>query len=227
MYSGKAWSLGSPVHQMFIALWQVFPILTVLTHWVLRTLYIFVQQQRPQKSVGAIKSSPAALYLRSAQRVYIFIVIFCTLTHLPTILICAASTSLSHYGASPHTFPLIGDMISPKILTAFVNFIGKITFASVFLPPSPVPNQQQVDSLAAGVHAFLQWDLYISALSCLIWSVFLYRNTVSALGKEKGAWWRILVKVMFWTLLAGPFGAVTVLLWERDGVVKQKVKQGI
>lgn len=37
----------------------------------------------------------------------------------------------------------------------------------------------------------------------------------------------LLFKVLWWTAVSGPFGALTVLLWQRDAIVKQKIKQGI
>lgn len=38
---------------------------------------------------------------------------------------------------------------------------------------------------------------------------------------------KLVLKLVSWCLAAGPIGAVTVLLWERDAIVRQKIKQGI
>lgn len=46
-------------------------------------------------------------------------------------------------------------------------------------------------------------------------------------GKGEATWRKLFGKIAFWTVLAGPSGALTVLLWERDAIVKQKTKDGM
>lgn len=93
--------------------------------------------------------------------------------------------------------------------------------------------------------------MYIGATAFVLWAILLYRNATTErdavdpnnslpkyrelLGGEKGgkkakgdkATRRLVFKVVGWSLLGGPMAAVAVLLWERDAVVRQKIKQGI
>ena len=93
---------------------------------------------------------------------------------------------------------------------------------SVYIPPFPSPSSK-ISSLAEGVHTFLIWDVYIGSFAFLLWGMLMYRNAVG----EKVAWMGLLGKVGVWCVLGGPIGALTVLLWERDGLVMgEKVKKG-
>lgn len=48
-------------------------------------------------------------------------------------------------------------------------------------------------------------------------------------GGEEGRreWRKLGVKVVGWGMLAGPAGVVGRLLWERDSIVRLKIKQGL
>ena len=43
-------------------------------------------------------------------------------------------------------------------------------------------------------------------------------------GRSGGMGGKLLGKVGLWMVLAGPVGALAVLLWERDAIVRQKTK---
>jgi hypothetical protein len=202
MHHGRFWSLGSIQHQQYMALWQVFPLLTVVSQWLLKSLCILIKKATLLNFKGPARESQAASYLRAAQNTYVMILIICISTHAITIFICAVS-------AWP--FIPIGDYLP------FDKFEESVTFSSVFLPTTPLPGCTVAD-LAEGAHIFLQWDIYISATSCLLWGVVLYRNIYSI------SWYRLALKVLTWSALAGPFGALAILLWERDMITKRKTK---
>jgi len=44
---------------------------------------------------------------------------------------------------------------------------------------------------------------------------------------EEREWRKLWVKVIWWGILAGPVGVVGSLLWERDSIVRLKIKQGL
>ncbi len=127
-----------------------------------------------------------------------------------------------------------------------LSHLAHSTFASVFIPPIP-PSAAPVHDMADGVHVFLQWDIYIATTACLLWGMVLYHNASAEkeivdpskslpvyrqllLGETprgQKLWEKLPVKLAMWTIVAGPVGALTILLWERDAIVKQKIKQGI
>jgi hypothetical protein len=219
-------------HQRLLALWQAFPLLTILIHRLIRstthrlTTYFFPRDlnSRPPTPQGAS-------YLANAKHVYRFVLTLCITTHIPIILLTLLPTSL---------FP--SSISAPSALLT----LASQNPSSVFLPYFPFPSTR-VD-LAKGVQTFLQWDIYIGSMAFVLWATLLYRNAtaektivdpntslpiyrellVGERRRDMGIRWRGLVwKVFGWGLLGGPVGATAVLLWERDEIVRQKVKQGM
>jgi hypothetical protein len=219
-------SITSPFeHQRYIALWQPFPVWCIVIQMSIRYIVSTVagktsNKDGPQTALGIS-------YLNSAKGVYRFILALCMITHLPVLLLAILPSTV---------FP----ELSPHLQSLSTH-----SFSSVYLPYFPTLTHQ-VPSFAAGVHTFLQWDMYIGGTAMLLWGILLYRNAVeekSALdpntslpsyrgleggkGKGVGVWGKLLVKIAIWTLLAGPSSALVVLLWERDRIVKRKTKEGI
>jgi hypothetical protein len=243
MYTGPFYSLGSPIHQRLIASWQLFPIYTVTIHHSLRWLYTAISPSHNTSNAATAHKrvpsqptathSPAARYLQYSGVVYSSVIAFCTFTHIAALALAIFPPELL---PDRHVDP------------ALVSLLDSTTFASVFIPSLPLPGHQ-VEDFAAGVHAFLQWDVYISTTALLLWALVLYRNTapqqelaqplpthrkrsiipgsVTWQGWQRRSWQKVIVKVGAWSIVAGPYGAIVVLLWERDEIVKQKVKQGI
>jgi phosphate starvation-inducible membrane PsiE len=189
-------------HQQAIALWQPFPIWCVIFQISLRYVgSIFVGSKESATKTPHI--SLAASYVSSAAHVYRFIIGLCMITHLPALAI-----ALLPYSNFSNSHPIVQNL-------------AKAEFAATYIPYLPVLTTQ-VESFAAGVHAFLQWDMYIGATAMLVWGIYLHQNAA----KEKSVA-KLLGKVGVWTLLAGPSGALAVLMWERDEMAQGKVKQGI
>jgi hypothetical protein len=188
-------------HQKFIALWQPFPAWTVVIHWALQ--YVFKQSASKETTDGPSTAS-GSRSLRTADFVYTFALIQCAITHIPALAIA-----------------LVPQSIFSEYLPALI-FPSSSDFLSVYVPYYPTPGTQ-VSSLAEGVHAFLQWDLHVSATAFLLWAILLYRN-VTIESKAGFSIQKMLEKIAFWTLIAGPFGASTALLWERDAIITQKTK---
>ena len=189
-------------HEWYIAFWQAFPLWTVGIHWSSKYLC----------SLTADKvSNPVGIsYLSTAGHVYRFVLVLCTITHIPPVAIAlVASTKLTDSALK-------------------ISRFSASNFFSVFVPYSPLLNYQ-ASSLAEGVHNFLLWDLYIGIAAVLLWAVHLYQNAVKYKAimdpNNPSPTYR---KLLLWFLISGPMGAVTIMLWERDAVVwRQKVKEGI
>jgi hypothetical protein len=222
-------SLPSPsivsavAHQRYIALWQPFPIWCVVTHMLIRSISNIIGGTTTKENTIQGPAKPlGAAYLNSAKHVYRFIIGVCLITHLPALLISLLPLSA-----------LLGS-------TSILQRLLKPNFAEVFVPYFPTLTHQAAD-FAAGVHTFLQWDIYISVVAMLLWGIFLHRNVmkenisvdpnasvpISRQSRDGMTWKKLFMKVGFWTIISGPIGALAVLLWDRDAIVGQKTKQDI
>jgi hypothetical protein len=138
---------------------------------------------------------------------------------------------------------LTPSFLIPKLFPTLLA-LSKSTISSIFVPSLPLMSNR-VYSLSAGVLQFLQWDLYTAGLASLLWGTVLYRNACvereivdpnkslpvfrELLTGERypengfGRW--LGLRLLFWMLVSGPFGALAVVLWNRDVIVTQKIKQ--
>jgi hypothetical protein len=220
------------MRQNFIAMWQFFPIYTVIAQDVLSRAYsmLFSSSRTATINTPYATTSLSTSYLMSAGRVYTFLMTFGVLTHLPPLLITLCTTEFV-YSVSPRLASYIGS--------------SDTRFSSVYVPHAPLPSWRS-SSLADAIHTFLWWDTYVSGFVTVTWAMVLVLNASFEQGmnspetwpslhghstRSRGAIGKVrfgfLVKIIGWTVIAGPFGAVTMLLWERDvtACVKEKVKQ--
>ncbi|KAI9055105.1 hypothetical protein LZ554_000070 [Drepanopeziza brunnea f. sp. 'monogermtubi'] len=224
--------VSTRTHQQLIAFWQPFPLWTVIAHFFLRGtarwLSGIFHSTRTKQDTSRPTEAPGASYLSNAKHVYRFVLFICISTHVPTFLL-----ALLPAGAVPASMPSLAALASHS-------------FASVYVPYFPVPSYR-VSSLAEGVHTFLAWDLHIGSTALLCWAILLHRNATTERANEDPnvslpiyrdlllgeriedglAWRKLIAKVAIWTLLGGPIAAVAVLLWERDAIVRRKIKQGV
>lgn len=217
-------------HQNLIALWQAFPVLTVVLHCVFRSTFQFVARRLPwRNNEKRPQIHQGNSYLANAKHVYRFALALCISTHIPILIITLLPARIC-------------SLLHPKLA-----LLGHSTFFAVYVPYLPIPLDRQVTSLAEGVHTFLLWDLHIGSIAFLLWAVLLHRNAttekaivdpntslpisrellLSRGDREGGELRKRSTKIAMWTVLSGPIGAVTVLLWERDTIVRQKIKQGM
>jgi len=223
--------VSGATHQKLIALWQPFPIWTILIQWTLRSFFQFIGTKLTAKDSKQPPAPLGASYLSNAKYVYRFLLTICVITHLPVLLLALVPAS-----SIPDTLPK---------LATYAN----LNFLDVYVPYFPFPLSHRVSDLASGSLAFLQWDLATGSTALLLWSILLYRNATTEkaivdpttslpsyqiremlFGERNKAGMlrrKLLVKISVWMLVAGPIGAVTALLWERDEIVRQKIKQGI
>lgn len=228
-------------HQRLLALWQVFPLLTVIIH---RLIYFFVDHLSNYFFLVDPNNHPpiplGTSYLHNAKHTYRFVLALCITTHLPILFLTLFP---AFFLRSPS--PL--DPLSESPLLTLVSQ----TPSTVFIPKSlPHFGSTNTTYLASGVQNFLQWDIYIGSTAFILWAMLLYRNATTEkaiadpnrnlpmygellVGEtrrdkvEDREWRKLWVKVVWWGILAGPVGVVGRLLWERDSIVKVKIKQGL
>lgn len=216
------------LHQVYIAFWHAFPIWTVGIHaitirasqWIVKKVWDETNR-KPPKPQGTS-------YLNNVKHVYRFVLALCIITHIPVVVIA-----------------LLPPWVIPES-TPTLALLGKNNILDIFVPYFPRPSYR-VHFLAEGVHTFLMWDLYVGAAAFLTWAVLLYRNATSEkaivdpnkslpiygelfLGnrpQDAPLWRKLFPKIALWTLVSGPIGALAILLWERDAIVRQKIKQGL
>jgi hypothetical protein len=209
--------------QNFIAAWQVFPLHTVLAQWILSTIYPLLFPSTQVNTTSSKTSSRSVNYLTAASRVYAFLLGFAILTHITALLITICPT------------PLLSNLL-PSVATGITS--SGVTFSSVYIPHAPAISWRAIN-LAEGVHTFLWWDTYVSGLAAIVWAIALVsavvneqRQATSTISKSsnlsrhpgsEGAGRRsytgLLAKIAFWALVAGPLGAVIMLLWDRDALM--------
>jgi hypothetical protein len=226
-------SLITPeMRQVFLAVWQPFPIYTVICQRVLCRAHVVLSSYSKTSATKALyhSTSLSTRYLISTSRVYTFLITFCVLTHLPPLLITLCPSDFIYH-------------ISPRLESYITSSNSR--FSSVYIPHAPLPSWRS-SSLADAIHTFLLWDTYISGFATIIWAIILSFNTSFEQGRQwpiiwpslpshpSGSggdigkvWLGFLLRTLAWIVVAGPFGAVTILLWERDTIIciKEKVKQ--
>ncbi len=182
------------MRQVFMSLWQIFPVGVSLIQLALSKLLSNTSWFQRQHQSSADRD---AFLLRHLRRTYLLAFIYASTTH-----IAAWTLSLSAL-----VFPSI---FQPQIASSFHP-------ARVFLPPSPF-NTAKVASVGEGLLDFLQYDESVGSLATLLWTVVVYHSArggwrswsepLALLGKIAGVW-----------VVAGPASATLLLLWERDELV--------
>jgi hypothetical protein len=196
--------IASPTHQYLIAFWQAFPLWTMLAQWTLKlACTLILGKDTAAKTEKSPHTAASMTYLIYAGRVYTFVLVFCMATHLPAVVLS-----------------LLPADIIPKSIPALA-YLARTSFSSAFIPPLPLG--KPIKDLADGAHVFLLWDMYIGSVAGILWAMVLYQNV--SMGKQNMASnMSLVVKTIAWTALGGPVAAWAILMWERDEVVKQKLK---
>jgi hypothetical protein len=223
---------SSSTHQGWIAIWQAFPLWTVITHYLLRTAVERISERIWKIDPKTRTPIPqAASYLSNAKYVYQFVIGLCMATHIPILLIA---------------------ILPSWVFSTFSSLLarmGKETISSIYVPSFP-SLQHKILNHAEGVQIFLHWDLYIGCTAFLFWAVLLYRNATTEkaivdptsslpvyrelltgekpkMDNGEKSKRKLVLKMVGWSLASGPMGLSAILLWQRDTIVRQKIKQGV
>ena len=179
-------------HQLYIAVWQIFPLLITLTHLLLSTLSTVVVPAKPFYSSAFARNQAL---LRSLRVVYATALSISTIAHISSLSISFGSL-------------FVPAMFRPDILPSLHPL-------QVFVPASPI-SPPPAKSLGDGFHTFLKFDELIGFTASLIWAIALARNARGPAFLGVTGWSSLLARVVGLTLVTGPAGAVITLIWGRD-----------
>jgi hypothetical protein len=205
----RLFNQSAATHYNWIALWQPFPVWTVMGLGFLHyACYYALGSLGPVDEVSE-PTTPGHGYMVAVRGVYEFALALCLATHVPVMLgtlIPGAGKFLSHAFPSP----------------AYRSFFSALSFTKTFIPrawdnaPTVDPATYQSGDLAPLAHHFLHYDFYVGTLALVLWSMYLHQRTVKdpSLGK-------MLAKTAFWMVLGGPAAAALILNWDRDEVTRE------
>ncbi|KAL4813850.1 hypothetical protein BDW67DRAFT_192625 [Aspergillus spinulosporus] len=177
--------------QIFIALWQPWPAYVSI---LLTVVHVFFSPfTRNDDNVEGGRAT-----LRSLRWVYAFAFTNTALAHIIAWVIPLSTVAAPGLFKEEYLHPL-----HPLV---------------VYDIPKPWEAPVLVESVGAGVHAFLRWDYLIGSTGVLIWALSLYRAGHRVVYGQAGCV-GLLVKVAALTVLTGPVGAAVELMWERDELV--------
>lgn len=199
-------SLPSPAiisgnaHYWWMLVWQMFPI----TYSILQTMVSMLFTKKQQK--GTENSTETQATIKSMSWIYSIIFTIAFASHLSILLVAI-------------TPPAVG----PTLLQGLFN---QVTLAKVFLPGFSTPTVDYTatpipDELAPLSIFLLKWDVIGGGIAQVLWSAYLYHTALS----EQNSLIQTLRKAIEWTAIAGPSGATTVMLWERDALVAFSASQ--
>ncbi|KAI0476786.1 hypothetical protein F4859DRAFT_480196 [Xylaria cf. heliscus] len=195
-------------HYKWIALWQPFPVWTVLAlgflhygcYYALGSLSPVDEENEP--------TTPGRGYMVAVRGVYEFALALCGTTHLPalalTLMPVAGREFLSH--AFPYYAPVFRSL----------SFAGTFVPAAWYDPPTVDPATYRSGDLGVLAQHFLHYDFYVGTFPVLLWSMYLYQRTV-----KDASLARMLRRAGFGFLIGGPAGAALILNWDRDAVTEE------
>lgn len=192
-------------HYNWLAMWQVFPVAQSVYHGLCRRI-----------------TAPIHFKQNAHEQMDDLYRLIATLSFVPHTAFLALAATPAH--------------VVPDALLSFLPGLTRKALAQISLTKAFVPCLPWQSPMAVGLGAkvikvqgltelvkmFLQWDLYVGGLAVLVWSVFVY----SVARPDKALLTSVLPRVVAWTALGGPVGAATMLLWERDASVRQRLVVG-
>lgn len=193
--------LSAGAHYAWLAIWQLFPIVDTLYHWLGYELFSHITPLGDKSN-----NSPAVargLVVR-AQR---FILYLCFIPR--TIAMTAALTPAA---------------LVPQVLRPVFE---QLTLGSLFVPYWPWNSPSASDPASpAGkpelAQLFLQWDVLCGGLAILTWAGFAYLAALP----DKGLLRNVLPKVLLYGAVGGPVAVATMLVVERDAAVLERSGKG-
>lgn len=193
--------LSAASHYTWQAIWQIFPVTQSATH-------------RLYKRITAPLSFKHNFH-QQLDDIY----------RATALLSFVPQTALLIVAATPAA--LVPDVVIRYVPGLSKELFQSIDLANAFIPylpwNSPVYTSLSSKVVSAKglpelVKLFLQWDVYLGGTSLLVWSVFVY----SVARPDKRFLSATLPRIAVYTVLGGPVGAATMLLWERDVSARQQ-----
>ncbi|KAI0118794.1 hypothetical protein GGR51DRAFT_545336 [Nemania sp. FL0031] len=195
-------------HYKWIAVWQPFPVTTVLAlgflhyacYYALGSLSPVDEENQP--------TTHGHGYMVAVRGVYEFTLALCGATHVPIMALMLMPAAGREFLS--HAFPY------------YAPVFRSLSFSQAFFPhpwyagPTIDPATYQSGDLAVLAQHFLHYDFYVGTLPVLLWSMYLYQRTVKNPSVTK-----MLGRMGFWFLVGGPAAAAIILNWDRDAVTEE------
>lgn len=181
--------------QIFMAVWQVFPV------WVdvlqLGTPFLVSMVSNTQKKSATSPTKASSGYIRAVRCVYLFALILAGFTHISAMTLALTSE------------------LFPGLFAA--KYVGVFNPSNVFFP-STISMTTQMSSIGRGALLLLQYDGLVGSASLVLWASALF---VRAYGRRRSfdRWLSFAAMIILLTALVGPVGCVVALLWARDELV--------
>lgn len=177
--------------QLFIAIWQAFPI------WVgiLQQVILFSRRYFGEVAIFEYERTKKRT-IDSMRTAYAFMLTVAVITRISTWTISISSI----------LFPSI---FAPEV-------VSLLTPSAVFSPAGATASVR-MPSIAAGSLQFLQYDEMVGAAAMVLWSAALYINTMER--RSIGGWVSLIVKGTVVEVLAGPQGFAVAAVWARDEII--------
>ncbi len=181
--------------QIFIAMWQFFPIwvelMQQITSLVMSSLGVTACKPSP------VKKGQNAQWISTMRVVYIFLLSTAGITHISTMTLIATSKFFPGLFAS--------------------DFVGIFNPCNVFLPQS-ITASTKMPSLGDGAFLLLRYDLIVGSTALSIWASALYINTYRIRERSDG-WMVLFFYFLAQVALLGPVGHAVACIWARDELV--------
>ena len=176
--------------QVYIAIWQLFPVWVSLVQTVLPYLL-------PKSKAQITSESPNRQALATMRVLYIGLLTFAGIGQASTATLLAASKF----------FP---GLFAPE-------FRGTFNPAKVFQPAAITPSTK-MPSIGAGSHQLLQYDEFIGSGAMVLWGTALLANTYRG-SRSRQSVASLVAQGTAAMLLTGPLGYAAACIWARDELV--------
>lgn len=193
--------------QGWVAVFQFFPVYSALLLGGLFKFFNWADKasgRREALGEDPIKSEEGKTirYFYAAKITYSFFFGACALVHSTVLAILL----VPEFAASVPGMP------------AFANSSVLSVFGASLRPATGQENLMQ------SLLNFLQWEQYIASFAAIVWAANLVRNAgENGWASVKGGVPGFVVRMLGYTLVAGPSGAAVMGLWERDGLVANQL----
>lgn len=176
--------------QVYITIWQLFPVWVSLVQAVLPYLL-------PKSEEQTNSESPNRQALATMRLLYIGLLTFAGIGQASTATLLAVSKF----------FP---GLFAPE-------FRGTFNPAEVFQPAAITPSTK-MPSIGAGAHQLLQYDEFIGSGAMVLWGTALLANTYRG-SRSRQSVASLVAKGTAAMLLTGPLGYAAACIWARDELV--------
>ena len=187
--------VSSDQKQIYMALWQLFPVWIAVIQQVIKRVL--------GSSSSTLSNSSRAASVWALRFAYAFALGMAAMTHVSSIGLAGA------YDLLPRLFN--------KDIEKYMG-LRRTFVPNAYLPEQLMPN------ITEGAFLLLQWDEIVGSVAVLMWSVLMLIQSWPAKATWAGPL-GVLSTAVFTTLVAGPVGCATALMWMRDEVIMERATE--